>query len=148
MCVFQTRTCSQTFNGQDQVVTSCEPLVQVIPLRGPFMVSRKLAMKDEPNIGSRCSRHVQCSLVLPIKFGRSCSVKHCFTRFGPLRKPTFLFQRHTLFFFKYTLAALQSVRGAEEYRVVEEQERMRVGFANGSRWKHKWRASDVVYIKY
>ena len=28
---------------------------QVIPPRGPFMVSRKLAMKDEPNVELRCS---------------------------------------------------------------------------------------------
>ena len=43
------RTCSQTLHGHDQVVTLGEPLAQVIPPRGPFMVSRKLAMKDEPN---------------------------------------------------------------------------------------------------
>ena len=30
----------------------------MIPSRGPFMVSRKMAMKDEPNIGSRCSQNV------------------------------------------------------------------------------------------
>ena len=39
-------TCSQAFNGQEHLVTSCEPLAQVITLRGPLMVSRKLAMKE------------------------------------------------------------------------------------------------------
>ena len=38
------------------------PLVQVITLCGPFMVSRKLAMKDEPNIGLRCCS--TCSKIL------------------------------------------------------------------------------------
>ena len=36
-------------------VTFGEPLGHVITLRGPFMVSRKLAMRNEPDIGSRCS---------------------------------------------------------------------------------------------
>ena len=31
---------------------------QVITLRGPFLVSGKVAMKDEPNIRLRCSRNV------------------------------------------------------------------------------------------
>ena len=52
------RACSQTLNGHDQVVTLGEPLVQVTPPRGPFMVCRKMAMKDEPNNELRCSRNV------------------------------------------------------------------------------------------
>ena len=35
-----------------------EHLKHVITLRGPFMVSRKLAIRDEPNIRFRCSRNV------------------------------------------------------------------------------------------
>ena len=33
-------TCSQTLNGQDPVVTSFEPLVQVISQRAPFVSSK------------------------------------------------------------------------------------------------------------
>ena len=47
-------THSQTSNGHDPVVTSGEPLEQVTTLCGPFMVSRKFAMKDDSNIGLRC----------------------------------------------------------------------------------------------
>ena len=46
--------CSQTSNGHDPVLSPGEPLEQVITLRGPFMASRKVAMKDEPNIELRC----------------------------------------------------------------------------------------------
>ena len=36
----------------------------MITLRGPLMVSRKLAIRDEPNIWLRCSRNVKIPLVL------------------------------------------------------------------------------------
>ena len=50
-------TCSQTLNGHDPVLTSGEPIEQVTTLRGPFVVSAKMAMRHEPNIVSRrCSR--------------------------------------------------------------------------------------------
>ena len=39
----------------------------MITLRGPFMVSRKLAIRDDANIRLRCSRNVKKSFVLPMK---------------------------------------------------------------------------------
>ena len=47
-------TYSQTFNDEDPMVTSGEPLEQVTTPRGPSMVSLNVAMKDEPNIELRC----------------------------------------------------------------------------------------------
>ena len=47
-------TYSQTLNGHDPVLTSGYPLEQVITLRGPFLVGRKLTMRHEPNIEFRC----------------------------------------------------------------------------------------------
>ena len=47
-------TCSQTSNEQDLRVSFGEPLKHVITLRGPFIVSRKLAIRDDPNIRLRC----------------------------------------------------------------------------------------------
>ena len=44
-------TDSRTLNGKDPVLTSGEPLEQVITPLGPFMASRNLAMRDKPNIG-------------------------------------------------------------------------------------------------
>ena len=52
-------TYSQTSNGQNPMVTLGQPLVQMITPRGPILVSRKLAMKEEPNIELRFSRHDQ-----------------------------------------------------------------------------------------
>ena len=49
-------THSQTLNEHDLVVTSFEPVVQVITPRGPFLISRKLTIRDEPNIRLRCSK--------------------------------------------------------------------------------------------
>ena len=43
-------TCSQTLNGKDPRVSFGEPLGHVITLRGPFMASRTLAIRDRPNI--------------------------------------------------------------------------------------------------
>ena len=46
---------SQTSNGHDPVLTSFEPLEQVITPRGPFVVNIKIwAVKDEPNMALRC----------------------------------------------------------------------------------------------
>ena len=47
-------TFSQTSNAHDYVVTRGEPLEQVITLRGPFVVSIKMAMRHEPNMALRC----------------------------------------------------------------------------------------------
>ena len=48
--------------------TSGEPLEQVMTLRGPFMVNRKLAMKDEPHIELRCcSRWAKITIFLDEK---------------------------------------------------------------------------------
>ena len=63
VCNVLFRTCSQTLLKHDQVVALGEPLAQVIPPRGPCMVSRKMAMKDEPNIELRCSRNVHFLIV-------------------------------------------------------------------------------------
>ena len=49
------------------MVTFGEPLSHVTTQRGPFMTSRKLATRGEPNIRLRCSRDVKHSLVLPMK---------------------------------------------------------------------------------
>ena len=72
-------TYAQTSNGQNLVVTLGQPLEQVITLRGPFLVSRKLATKDAPNIGLRCCSTCSKTLVLSIKITRSYPAKHCFT---------------------------------------------------------------------
>ena len=71
-------TCSQTLNGQDPVLTSGEPLEQVITPLGPFMASRKMAMTHEPNTKLRRSRNLFV-LVFSIKNARSYPAKHCFT---------------------------------------------------------------------
>ena len=55
-------TCSQTLNEHDPVVTVSEFVVQVMTPRGPFLVSRKMAMKNEPNIRLRWSRTVHFCL--------------------------------------------------------------------------------------
>ena len=55
-------TCSQTLNGHDPVVTVGEFVVQVMTPRGPFLVSGKMAMKNEPNIRLRWSRTVHFCL--------------------------------------------------------------------------------------
>ena len=47
-------TFSQTSNAHDYVVTRGEPLEQVITLRGPFVVSIKMAMRHEPNMALGC----------------------------------------------------------------------------------------------
>ena len=39
-------------------------------LRGPFMASRKLALRDDPNIWLRCSANVKKTLILPMKNAR------------------------------------------------------------------------------
>ena len=39
-----------------------EPLKHVITLCGQILVSRKLAIRDDPNIRLRCSRNVVCAL--------------------------------------------------------------------------------------
>ena len=52
-------TCSQTENVWDPVVIFGEPLKHVITLRGQILVSRKLAIRDDPNIRLRCSRKVE-----------------------------------------------------------------------------------------
>ena len=44
-------TDSRTLNGKDPVLTSGEPLEQVITPLGPISVSMKMAMRDKPNIG-------------------------------------------------------------------------------------------------
>ena len=44
------------------MLTSSEPLEQVITPRGPFMASRKVAMKSEPNIELRCSKTLVSSI--------------------------------------------------------------------------------------
>ena len=63
-----------------------EPLVQVISPRGPFEVTRKLAMRDEPDIKFRCSRNVQCSRASPDRTSsntqRSYSNTHTFLGFS------------------------------------------------------------------
>ena len=41
---------SVELDSEDPVVHFGEPLNHVMTLRGPFMVSRKLAIRDEPNI--------------------------------------------------------------------------------------------------
>ena len=56
-----------------------KPLEQVITPRGPFMVSLKSAMKDEPNIELRCCSTCSKTLVFSVKITRSYSEKHCFT---------------------------------------------------------------------
>ena len=79
----------------------------MIPPRGPFMVSRKLAMRDEPDIELRCSWHDQKTRVFSAILGKhrevlsgetvlhpigalisGCAslVKAVFHRLGPLRK--------------------------------------------------------------
>ena len=70
---------SQTSNGQDPVLTSGEPLEQVIIPLGPFMASRKTAMKHEPNTKLRRSRNLHFLPVFSMKNARSYPAKHCFT---------------------------------------------------------------------
>ena len=53
-----------------------EPLKHVITLRGPFMVSTKLAIRDDPNIRLRCSRNVKHSLVLPMEKKRGFTLPY------------------------------------------------------------------------
>ena len=72
-------TDSRTLNGKDPVLTSGEPLEQVITPLGPISVSLKSAMKDEPNIELRCCSTCSKTLVFPIKNARSYPEKHCFT---------------------------------------------------------------------
>ncbi len=74
-------THSQTLNGP--VVTSFEPLVQVITPRGPFLVSRKLTIRDEPNIRLRCSRIVHFLHVFSMKNAEVLSGETMFHRIGP-----------------------------------------------------------------
>ena len=47
-------TYAQTSHGKDPVLTSGEPLEQVITLRGPISVSIKMVMRHEPNMALRC----------------------------------------------------------------------------------------------
>ena len=51
-------------------VTFGEPLMHVITLRGPFMASRKLVIRDDTSIRLICSRNVKNIPVLPMKNAR------------------------------------------------------------------------------
>ena len=53
------------------MLTSGEPLEQVITPLGPFMASRKMAMKHEPNTKLRRSINLHFLLVFSIKNARS-----------------------------------------------------------------------------
>ena len=72
-------TYSQTLKWVTSCASSGEPLEQVITLRGPFMASRKVATKSEPNIELRCCSTCSKTLVFSIKNARSYPEKHCFT---------------------------------------------------------------------
>ena len=71
------------------MVSFGEPLKHVITLRGPFMVSRKLAIRDEPNIGLRCSSARIRVDIWNVHTGVSaCHTTHTHTPQTPHRTPT------------------------------------------------------------
>ena len=79
-------TYSQTSNGPDSMVSLSEPLKHVKTLRGPFRVSRKLAIRDEPNIG-RSSARIRGDIWNVHTGGSACHTTHTHTPQTPHALP-------------------------------------------------------------
>ena len=81
-------SCSRTLNGSDSMISFGEPLKHVITLRGPFMASRKLAIRDEPNIGlRRSSARIRGDILIVHTRVSACHTAHTHTPQTPHALP-------------------------------------------------------------